>query len=189
MPALAPRAVFLSYASEDTEVARRIRGALERAGLEVWFDDSESRGGEAWAAKIKTQIRECALFLALVSVNTEKRTEGCFRAEWQLAEDRSQRVPEGETFILPVVVDFATERGELVPKAFLAAQWIRLLGRDIPMAFAERVRELAVGRPPTEEPAETVTAAKGRTGNRARLGWGIGAVVATFLVVFGCSRR
>lgn len=162
---------------------------MERAGLEVWFDDSESRGGEAWAAKIKTQIRECALFLALVSVNTEKRPEGCFREEWQLAEDRSQGAPGGEPFILPVVVDFATERGEQVPKAFLAAQWIRLLGREIPMAFAERVRELAVGRSRDEELAEDEVNSKRRTSSRVRIGWGIGAVIATFLVVFGCSRR
>ena len=35
------RAVFLSYASQDAEAARRICEALRKAGLEVWFDQSE----------------------------------------------------------------------------------------------------------------------------------------------------
>ena len=39
--------VFLSYASQDADVARRICEALRSAGLEVWFDQSELRGGDA----------------------------------------------------------------------------------------------------------------------------------------------
>jgi hypothetical protein len=38
-------AVFLSYASQDAEAARRICEALQAAGIEVWFDQSELRGG------------------------------------------------------------------------------------------------------------------------------------------------
>ena len=49
----AGRAVFLSYASQDAEPARRICDALRAAGVEVWFDQSELRGGDAWDAKIR----------------------------------------------------------------------------------------------------------------------------------------
>ena len=41
------RAVFLSYASEDAKAARRIADTLTAAGIEVWLDQSELRGGEA----------------------------------------------------------------------------------------------------------------------------------------------
>lgn len=41
-------AVFLSYATEDSEAAQRIAEALRGAGIEVWFDKSELRGGDAW---------------------------------------------------------------------------------------------------------------------------------------------
>ena len=41
-------AVFLSYASQDAEPARRICEALRAAGIEVWFDRSELRGADAW---------------------------------------------------------------------------------------------------------------------------------------------
>jgi len=35
------KAVFLSYASQDAEAAKRICDALRQAGVEVWFDQSE----------------------------------------------------------------------------------------------------------------------------------------------------
>ena len=47
------QAIFLAYASQDAEAARRICDALRAAGLEVWFDQSELRGGDAWDASIR----------------------------------------------------------------------------------------------------------------------------------------
>ena len=47
------KAVFLSYASQDAEAAKRIADALRAAGVEVWFDQSELVGGDAWDQKIK----------------------------------------------------------------------------------------------------------------------------------------
>src|SRR5271157_3362813 len=61
------RAVFLSYAREDTAAANRIAEALRSHGVEVWFDQSELRGGDAWDAKTRRQIKECALFVPIVS--------------------------------------------------------------------------------------------------------------------------
>ena len=71
-------AVFLSYASKDANVARRICEALRSAGVEVWFDQSELRGGDAWDASIRKQIKECALFVPMISANTNTREEGFF---------------------------------------------------------------------------------------------------------------
>ena len=36
----------MSYASQDAEAAQRICAALRSAGVEVWFDQSELRGGD-----------------------------------------------------------------------------------------------------------------------------------------------
>ena len=83
------KAVFLSYASQDAEAARRICDALRAAGVEVWFDQSELRGGDTWDHKIRKQIKECALFVPIISANTNSRPEGYFRLEWKLAVDRS----------------------------------------------------------------------------------------------------
>jgi len=46
-------AVFLSYASQDAEAARRICDALRVAGIDVWFDQSELRGGDTWDRQIR----------------------------------------------------------------------------------------------------------------------------------------
>ena len=82
------KAVFLSYASQDAEAAKRIADALRSAGVEVWFDQSELRGGDAWDALIRKRIKECVLFVPLITPTTNARAEGYFRLEWKLAVDR-----------------------------------------------------------------------------------------------------
>jgi hypothetical protein len=64
------KAVFLSYARDDAAAARRIAEALRSSGLEVWFDESELRGGDAWDTKIRQQINDCTLFVAIISQRT-----------------------------------------------------------------------------------------------------------------------
>ena len=139
------KAVFLSYAREDTDAARRIADALRSQGLEVWFDQNELVGGDTWDAKIRGQINSCALFVPVISANTQARLEGYFRLEWKLAEDRSYLMAKGKTFIVPVAVDATTERGAQVPDAFLKVQWTRLPGGETPPAFVARVNNLLGG--------------------------------------------
>src|SRR5271167_719395 len=95
-------AVFLSYASQDAEAAKKICEALRAAGVEVWFDQSELRGGDTWDAKIRKQIKECALFVPVISANTQARGEGYFRLEWKLAVDRSHLMADDAPFLFPV---------------------------------------------------------------------------------------
>ena len=89
------QAIFLSYASQDADAARRICEALRAAELEVWFDQSELRGGDAWDASIRKQIKECSLFVPIISTHTEERLEGYFRLEWRLADQRTQKRQSG----------------------------------------------------------------------------------------------
>ena len=70
------KAVFLSYASQDAQAAQNLCNALRAAGIEVWFDQSELRGGDAWDASIRRRIKSCALFIPLISNNTHTRGEG-----------------------------------------------------------------------------------------------------------------
>jgi TIR domain len=69
-------AVFLSYASQDAEAAQKICEALRAAGIEVFLDQSELRGGDAWDQKIRHEIHDCALFIPMVSQHTQERLEG-----------------------------------------------------------------------------------------------------------------
>ena len=120
------QAVFLSYASEDAAAAERIAVALRGVGIEVWFDKSELRGGDAWDRQIRQQIHDCRLFLAVISAHTEARDEGYFRREWKLAVERTADMAEGKAFLVPVVIDGTTERGASVPDKFCEVQWARL---------------------------------------------------------------
>lgn len=69
------KAVFLSYASQDSEAARRIADAIRSAGVEVWFDQEALRGCDSWDQKIRKQIRKCALFVPAISANARSRSE------------------------------------------------------------------------------------------------------------------
>ena len=150
-------AVFLSYASEDAEAAAHICEALRAAGVEVWFDRSELRGGDVWDSQIKKQIHDCALFVPLVSTPTNARSEGYFRGEWHLATRRLHNMADDAAFLVPVIVDDTREADARVPEEFLRAHWTWLPGGETPPAFAQRVRQL-LGLDPAPASAPKATA-------------------------------
>jgi TolB-like protein len=136
------KAVFLSYASQDAEAARHICDALRSAGIEVWFDQSELRGGDAWDRQIRKHIHDCALFVPIISSTTQGRLEGYFRREWRLAVDRTHDMADGKPFLVPVVIDDTKDHEAEVPESFRAVQWTRLPHGATPPAFVERVSRL-----------------------------------------------
>ena len=139
--------IFLSYASQDADAARRVCDALKAAGLEVWFDQSELRGGDAWDAAIRKQVKECSLFVALISANTNARSEGYFRREWNLAVHRMLDMADDQAFLVPVVIDDTLEAAARVPDRFRERQWTRLPAGSVAAGFAERVARLLAGEP------------------------------------------
>ena len=151
--ASAVRAVFLSYARQDAEPARRIAEALRGFGIEVWFDQEELRGGDSWDAKIKQQIRECVLFVAIISGTTQSRGEGYFRREWKLAVERTYDMAASRAFLVPVVIDDTPETRAEVPEEFMRVQWTRLPGGVPTTQFVERIKTLLDPRGvPTNDP-------------------------------------
>ncbi len=135
-------AVFLSYAAEDAAPAQRLCATLRAAGIEVWFDQSELRGGDAWDAAIRKQIKTCTLFVPLISANSQARAEGYFRLEWKLAVDRSHLMAADKAFLLPVVIDDTPGSDARVPDKFREVQWTSLPGGETPPAFLERLLRL-----------------------------------------------
>jgi TolB-like protein/tetratricopeptide (TPR) repeat protein len=158
------RAVFLSYASEDANAAARICEALRAAGIEVWFDESELRGGDVWDQKIRREIHDCALFVPIISANTASRHEGYFRLEWDLADQRTHMMARDRAFIMPVCLDATPGAGTDVPESFHRVQWTRLPAGEATPAFVERVRRLVSpasshGPTTTVSPAGTMSTA------------------------------
>lgn len=138
-------AVFLSYASQDAEAAAGIADALRASGVEVWFDQAELVGGDAWDAKIRRQIQSCTLFVPLISANTQARAEGYFRLEWHLAEQRTYLMAHDQPFLFPVVIDGTTDAEARVPEKFRERQWMRLGAKHTPEAIARRLAAVLGG--------------------------------------------
>ena len=181
-------AIFLSYAKQDTAPATRICEALRAEGLEVWFDQSELRGGDAWDQQIRKQIKECALFVPIISAHTQTRAEGYFRLEWHLAEQRTYLMAHDQLFLLPVVVDGTPDAEARVPERFRERQWTRLPDGAATPEFCERVRRLLGSAPVTPRagsasafPAAataTTPVPAGPVPAPARMRWIIAAVAA-----------
>src|ERR1700722_10830180 len=176
MPA---RAIFLSYASQDAEAAQRICETLRAAGHEVWFDKSDLRGGDAWDASIRKQVKECALFMPLISANTEARSEGYFRREWNLAVTRMLDMAEDQSFLLPVVIDDTPEMTARVPDRFRERQWTRLAGGVTPAEFAGHVLHL-LECATADVPAGVAVAVPNAAVDRGRVVEGFWVAVAPF---------
>ncbi|MBV8909690.1 MAG: toll/interleukin-1 receptor domain-containing protein, partial [Gammaproteobacteria bacterium] len=181
-------AAFLSYASQDAAAAKHICEALRANGIEVWFDQSELRGGDAWDRKIRDQIRDCRLFIPVISANTERRDEGYFRREWALAADRTRDMAHKRTFLVPVVIDETAERNASVPEKFHELQWSRLPGGETPPEFVERIRRLLTpdsAARPAESVIESTPAASVLRRSRSKAPvWGALAVVVIACAYF-----
>jgi len=187
-------AVFLSYASQDAQAAQKICEAFRAAGIQVFFDQSELRGGDSWDRKIRHEIHDCALFIPIVSQHTQERLEGYFRHEWMLATERRHHMAEQKAFLVPVIIDSTSDRDAIVPDLFRAVQWTRLPGGETPSAFVERVQRLLS---PEALPAQAVTPVSRTTATVQPSGrsvtsswranprlWVAGAVLAVALAYF-----
>ncbi len=150
----AGRAVFLSYASQDAEAAKRICDALRAASVDVWFDQSELVGGDAWDQKIRQQIKDCAIFVPVISANTQTRLEGYFRIEWKLAAQRTHAMADEKAFLVPVVIDQTRDNEAKVPAEFKAVQWTHVPGAENTGSLVANILSL-LGRPGPAVPAAT----------------------------------
>ena len=157
-------AVFLSYASQDAGAAQRICDSLRAAGIEVWFDQSELRGGDIWDQTIRRQIRECAIFIPIISASTQARLEGYFRLEWRLADQRTHLMAKSRAFLLPVCIDDTLELEAEVPESFLAVQWLRLPAGSSLAELTDRLSALLAGDPSAGSQLQSRLAASSQSG-------------------------
>ncbi len=116
--------------------------ALRTAGIEVWFDPEAHRRSDESDRLIRRQISACALFVPVISAQTQSLHEGFFRLEWHLAEQRSQLMTKNRAFIVPVCLDATLEQEALVPDAFLGPAWSRPSGPGQLADFVAQVQRL-----------------------------------------------
>lgn len=111
--------VFISYASEDFPIVCQIYGVLVKAGVPVWFDNAELRGGDQYDKRIGNAIGQCKVFMPILSKQVKgDLTQGRWRyyknVEWEAIRDNKQ------SRVVPVTLqgfDIKTDR-ELLPETF-----------------------------------------------------------------------
>jgi len=137
-------AVFLSYASEDKVPAEGIKNALETAGVDVFFDRKDLQLGNDWEARLRRGIRECSLFVPVISRQTLAPGRRFFRIEWNLAVEEAKMASfsDEDAFLLPVVIDDLTTQEADVPEKFRSIQWQSLHEGQPTPEFVSRVQQL-----------------------------------------------
>jgi hypothetical protein len=140
-------AIFISYASNDRDAAKRLADGLRTAGLDVWFDQSDLRMGDDWARSIRRGIERCSLFLPVISRQTlsEENRRRYFWREWNDADDFARGMAPGESFIVPIVIDDTRIDRAALPDSFQRAQGRSLpdgaVTRDVAEVLVQLVRD------------------------------------------------
>jgi len=132
-------AIFISCAREDLAAARTLERVLEAAGLTVWFNVDPIAAGDILDLKIHHNIQHSPLFLALLSRNTEARTEGFFRREWHYALDRDLCMAEGNAVHHPGGHD-ETSQFATLPARFREILITRLPGGHPTPEFIDQLK-------------------------------------------------
>jgi hypothetical protein len=96
--------VFLSYVREDAEVVHRLADRLLQDGLLTWIDVKDLVIGDDWEARIEDAIGDADYVLVFLSPRSCPK-ESFFQKEIRHAMNRLEQMPEGERFILPVMIE------------------------------------------------------------------------------------
>jgi hypothetical protein len=93
--------IFLSYAQEDFESARRLFNDLKALGVNIWFDKESLLPGQNWRVAITGAIKRSRYFLAVLSGNSVTK-KGYVQKEMKHALEVVDEYPETEIFLIPV---------------------------------------------------------------------------------------
>jgi len=96
--------IFISYAREDIETARKLYHDLKQAGITPWMDKEDILIGENWKIAIRQAMKESSYFLALLSSNSLSK-QGYVQKELKMALDILAEMPPSGIFFLPIRLD------------------------------------------------------------------------------------
>ena len=155
--------VFISFASEDTDLAHRVVNRLEASGLRCWIADRDIEPGASYPAAITEAVANSDALLLLLTASSVGSPHVLRETEMAFSARRP---------ILPVRVAGATPTPDL--EYFLSrSQWFDA-GATLEDAecarLAERLRELPKGR-------------VGRGGKPQHGGWTLAGIAAGVLVI------
>jgi len=111
------RTVFLIYAREDLEAARKIAAYLREQGFSPWLDVEEITPGQVWQKAVINALEKSATAIVLVSKNFAKK--GFVQEELKVALEILQEREKDMSPVIPVRLD-DTE----VPERLSHIQWV-----------------------------------------------------------------
>jgi len=103
--------VFLSYAKEDYDIAKKLYNDLKCCGIPAWIDREHLLPGQNWKISIEKAINECCFFIVLLSSNSVSK-KGFIQNELKISLDMLKSIPPNEIFIIPVRIDDCTPSDE-----------------------------------------------------------------------------
>jgi len=113
--------IFISYAREDYETAKKLYNDLKAAGAEPWMDKIDILAGQRWKPAISSAIKNCQYFLLLLS-STSVSKQGFFHKEMRIALEVLESLPQSEIFLIPVRTDECRPPHEMLEEL----QWVDL---------------------------------------------------------------
>jgi hypothetical protein len=129
--------VYLSFAPEDLEAARKLVASFEAAGLDSWL------GSSATADSVtRRAIERSSVFVPVISRRTTGAAPGAFRREWAYAIDAARTMPLNRRFIVPVVIDDQSPDGPAFPEQFREQLWASVDPDNVDPEFVTRLRGL-----------------------------------------------
>jgi len=93
--------VFICYAREDEDTARRLYKDLQKAGMAPWMDKQDLIPGQNWKFILNQAIKGSDYFIALLSSHSVSK-RGYVQKEFNYALDVLDGMPPDEIFVIPV---------------------------------------------------------------------------------------
>ena len=91
--------VFISYASQEIEFAKRVAETLKQRNLSIWLDIFEIKSGDYWAEKIREAISKSRFILMVVSPRFLS-SDPWISKEWTSILERRWEQPEMPVFLV-----------------------------------------------------------------------------------------
>jgi len=158
--------IFISYAHEDIETAKRLYFDLKRLRVDSWLDKEDLLPGQDWESTIHRVIKESSHVLFLISRHSVNK-RGFIQKELRQALDVLQEFPPDQIFIIPCRLDDTTPSHEMLAKLHWVdlfpsyedglARIAKSLGLEVPKSeekgdVSVKKRQRPIG--PTEMPDE-----------------------------------
>lgn len=96
--------VFLSHASQDKPIVRKLCKRLRTDGFDPWLDEDRLLPGQDWHSEIELAMGSSDVILLCFSQKSTLK-EGYIQREYKKAMDLQQEKPQGTIFSIPVRLD------------------------------------------------------------------------------------